>query len=282
VKSPGILYVVATPIGNLDDISSRARAILQDVDLVAAEDTRRTRQLLDRLGIEVRLVSLHEHNESRRAAEVLDHVASGESVALVSDAGTPLISDPGFRLVALAREQGITVTAIPGCCAAVAALSVAGLPTDRFQFEGFLPARSAARRARLAELRSVAATLVFYEAVHRVDECLADMAQVFGDERAAFVARELTKLHETVYHGTLAQVRAAIAADSGGDKGEFTVVVAGAQATVPDALELERVVKVLADELPVGQAATLAARLTGVPRREAYQLALLQRKSQDP
>jgi 16S rRNA (cytidine1402-2'-O)-methyltransferase len=271
--------VVATPIGNLDDISSRARAVLQDADLVAAEDTRRTGQLLARLGIGSRLVSLHEHNESQRAAELLERVAAGESVALVSDAGTPLISDPGFRLVALARERGIAVMAIPGCCAAVVALSVAGLPTDRFQFEGFLPARASARRARLAELKPASATLVFYEAVHRVGDCLADMAQVFGDERAAFVARELTKLHETVYRGTLAEVCAAVVADPGGHKGEFTIVVAGAPATAPGVGELERVVRVLAEELPVAQAATLAARLTGAARREAYRLALRHRES---
>jgi 16S rRNA (cytidine1402-2'-O)-methyltransferase len=269
-----MLYVVATPIGNLDDISLRARAVLAAAAVVAAEDTRRTRQLLAHLGIAPALVALHEHNEAERAGQLLDRVAAGAAVALVSDAGTPLISDPGYRLVAAARERGLPVTAVPGSCAAVAALSIAGLPTDRFHFEGFLPARAAARRARLGTLGLHPDTMVFYESVHRVGESLGDMAAAFGADRPAFVARELTKLHETAYCGTLAAVRAAVADDPGGDKGEFTIVVAGAPDTPAGAPELARVVAVLAAELPAGQVAQLAAKLTGCTRREAYDAAL--------
>jgi 16S rRNA (cytidine1402-2'-O)-methyltransferase len=269
-----MLYVVATPIGNLDDISLRARAVLAAAAVVAAEDTRRTRQLLAHLGIAPALVALHEHNEAERAGELLDRVAAGAAVALVSDAGTPLISDPGYRLVAAARDRGLPVTAVPGSCAAVAALSIAGLPTDRFHFEGFLPARAAARRARLGTLGLHPDTMVFYESVHRVGESLGDMAAAFGADRPAFVARELTKLHETAYRGTLAAVRAAVVGDPGGDKGEFTIVVAGAPAAPAGAPELARVVAVLAAELPAGQVAQLAAKLTGCTRREAYDAAL--------
>jgi len=268
------LYVVATPIGNLDDISSRARDVLGAVTLVAAEDTRRTRQLLEHLGVAAKLRPLHEHNEARETAHLLARLAAGDSIALVSDAGTPLISDPGYRLVAGARERGFTVTAVPGCCAAIAALSIAGLPTHRFHFEGFLPARHGARAARLRALSACPDTLVFYEAVHRIDAALADMAAVLGADRQAFLARELTKLHETVYRGTLAEVRTALAADPGGNRGEFTLVVAGAPEAAAGEEELARVVRILAAELPPQQAARLAARLTGAARSTAYRLAL--------
>lgn len=270
----GMLYVVATPIGNLDDISSRARAVLAGAAVIAAEDTRRTRQLLAHFGIATPLVAFHEHNEAERAGALLDRVAAGEAVALVSDAGTPLISDPGYRLVAAARDRGLPVTAVPGSCAAVAALSIAGLPTHRFHFEGFLPARAAARRARLAALAGHPDTLVFYESVHRVRDTLADLVAAFGAARHAFVARELTKLHETAYRGPLESVLAAHAADPGGDRGEFTIVVAGAPDVAAAAPELARVVGVLAAELPAAQAAQLAAKLTGCSRREAYDAAL--------
>lgn len=274
MNAPGVLYVVATPIGNLDDISSRARTILGTVALVAAEDTRHSGQLLAHLNLRVPLLALHEHNEAARVEALLARLAAGESIALVSDAGTPLISDPGYRLVAAARERGYTVIPIPGACAAIAALSVAGLPIHRFRFEGFLPARAAARRARLAELRHCPDTLVFYEAVHRMGEMLGDLAAAFGEGRRACLARELTKLHESFYWGTLATVQAQLAADPGGRHGEFTLVVEGAPQEGTGSAELARIVRVLGEELPAAQAARLAARITGASRREAYALAL--------
>lgn len=271
---PGTLYVVATPIGNIDDLSPRAKEVLAKVSLVAAEDTRHAGQLLTRLGIDARLVSLHEHNEAQRSDELLAQLKTGSSIALVSDAGTPLISDPGYRLLAAVRAAGLPVSPIPGCCALIAALSVAGLPTDRFLFEGFLPARSAGRVARLRELAGQAATLVFYEGIHRLPAALKDAIAVFGESRPAAVGRELTKLHETIYRGTLAEVLTAVLADPGGERGECTLLIAGnpTAATVDDS-ELARIVHILAAELPAAQAAGLAARITGAARRDAYRLA---------
>jgi 16S rRNA (cytidine1402-2'-O)-methyltransferase len=209
-----------------------------------------------------------------RVEEILKRLRNGDSVALVTDAGTPLISDPGYRLLAALRAAGLPVSAVPGPCAAIAALSVAGLPTDRFCFEGFLPARSVARLARLRELAGRAETLVFYESANRIPDTLADAITVFGPERAAAVGRELTKLHETVYRGSLADVRAAVLADPGGDRGECTWVLEGRGAEpAPDDAELARVVAILAAELPASMAASLAARITGAPRRAAYRLA---------
>ncbi len=273
----GTLYVVATPIGNLDDLSDRARAVLAAADLVAAEDTRRTGQLLTRLGIRTPLRSLHEHNEVGRTPELLARLATGASVALVSDAGTPLVSDPGYRLVAAARAAGLRVSPVPGCSAAVAALSVAGLPTDRFSFEGFLPARQAARRRRLGELAGRAETLVFYESPARVRAMLTDLIAAFGPDRLATICRELTKLHEATYHGSLGALPAQLDADPGSAKGEFTLVVAGAgQASSPARLAdepaagLDSVIAIIEEVLPPSTAARLIARLTGVDRREAY------------
>jgi 16S rRNA (cytidine1402-2'-O)-methyltransferase len=277
---PGTLYVVATPIGNMGDLSPRAREVLSTVALIAAEDTRHAGQLLTRVGITAQLLSLHEHNETDRVDEIRSRLRSGDSVALVTDAGTPLISDPGYRLLAALRAAGLPVSPVPGPCAAVAALSVAGLPTDRFYFEGFLPPRSAARVARLRELAGRGETLVFYESANRLGNTLDDAITVLGAERAAAVGRELTKLHETVYRGSLAEVRAALLADPGGEKGECTWLVAGSGSSAPpDDSELARVVGILAAELPASQAASLAARITGVPRRFAYQVAM-SRKSE--
>lgn len=271
---PGTLYVVATPIGNMGDLSPRAREVLGSVALVAAEDTRHTGQLLTHAGITARLVSLHEHNEAGRVDEILARLRAGDSVALVADAGTPLISDPGYRLLAALRAANLPVSPVPGPCAAIAALSVAGLPTDRFYFEGFLPARSVARTARLQELALRGETLVFYESTNRLGGTLADAIAVFGPERAGAVGRELTKLHETVYRGSLAEVRAAVLADPGGERGECTWLVAGTGVErAPDEAELARVVGILAAELPASQAASLAARLTGASRKTAYRLA---------
>jgi 16S rRNA (cytidine1402-2'-O)-methyltransferase len=270
---PGTLYVVATPIGNIDDLSPRAQEVLANVSLVAAEDTRHAGQLLTRLGISARLVSLHEHNEAQRCDELLAELKTGSSIALVSDAGTPLISDPGYRLLAAARAAELPVSPIPGCCALIAALSVAGLPTDRFLFEGFLPARRAARLARLGELAGVGPTLVFYESARRLPETLRDAISVLGELRPAAVGRELTKLHETIYRGSLGEVLSAVQSDPGGELGECTLLIGGNPAPLGLAEgELARIVNLLAAELPAAQAASLAARITGAPRRDAYRL----------
>lgn len=217
--APGTLYVVATPIGNLGDLSPRGRQVLAEVDVIAAEDTRHAGHLLTGLGIRTRLVSLHEQNEAARSSELVDLLREGRSVALVSDAGTPLISDPGYRLLAAARAAGLPVSPIPGPCAAIAALSVAGLPTDRFHFEGFLPAKGSARRTRLAALADRTESLVFYESVHRITETLADAVTVLGADRPAALGRELTKLHETLLRGTLAEIAVAVAGDPASRRG---------------------------------------------------------------
>jgi 16S rRNA (cytidine1402-2'-O)-methyltransferase len=272
--NPGTLYIVATPIGNLGDISARACDVLREAAVVAAEDTRRAGQLLTHLGLKNRLLSFHEHNETARIDEVLATLQSGGDVALISDAGTPLISDPGYRVVERVRTEGLAVSPIPGCCAAIAALSVSGLPTDRFCFEGFLPSRSAARHKRLKELVNVSATLILYESVHRIADVLADIEAIFGADRPITLARELTKRFETIYSGSVAEVRVKLAGDPGGGKGEFTLVIAGMseQQTV-EMQELERVVSILLQSVSASQAAALAAEITGVKKREAYRLA---------
>ena len=276
----GRLYVVATPIGNLGDLSARARDTLGSCGLIAAEDTRRTGMLLHAFGLSKPMLSLHEHNEDHRLAELIERLRSGLSVALVSDAGTPGISDPGYGLVRGCAAAGIEVVAIPGPCALIAALSVAGLPTDRFCFEGFLPTRPTARRARLESLAAEARTLVFYEAPHRVQEALADCAQSLGGDRQAAVAREITKVHETVYRATLAELAARAAAERDFERGEIVLVIAGAAVAVaesgPDGHggALDRALEPLLEELPLKQAAHLAARIAKVRDNEAYKRAL--------
>lgn len=261
--APGVLFVVATPIGNLDDLSTRARDTLGAVRAVAAEDTRRTGQLLSRLGLHVPLISLHEHNETARLAPLLERLAAGDSLALVSDAGTPLISDPGYQLVRAATQAGFRVVPIPGACAAIAALSVAGLPTDRFAFEGFLPAKQQARRRRIEALATESRTLVFYEAVHRLPAMLTDLAEVLGGAREATLGRELTKLHEQVLHGSLASLLEATASGEVTLKGECVLVVAGSPERVADSGEARRVLSLLSAALPPREAVALAAAITG-------------------
>jgi 16S rRNA (cytidine1402-2'-O)-methyltransferase len=281
-KHPGTLYVVATPIGNLDDISVRAQSVLQAVSLIAAEDTRHTRRLLGHLGVTTHMVSCHEHNEVTRIPEILARLGQGDDVALVSDAGTPLISDPGFRLVAAAAEQGLTVSPVPGCSAALAAVSVAGLPTDQLLIAGFLPATTAKRRARLAELGTQTPTLVLFESVHRIHATIEDMIAVLGTERRAVAARELTKRFETLYRGTLGELQAQLSADPGANKGEYTLVVAGAPAAVAaEAGELDQMLRVLLGYLGVRQAADATVKLLGVRRNEAYKRALELREGSD-
>ncbi len=277
----GRLYVVATPIGNLGDMSSRAKEILQSCSLIAAEDTRHTGVLLKAFGIQTPQLSLHDHNEQHRASDIIERLGQGASVALVSDAGTPAISDPGFELVRAAAAAGFEIIAIPGPCAAIAALSIGALPTDRFCFEGFLPARGAARRTRLQSLAGEARTLVLYEAPHRVRETLEDCAAVFGGERSAMVAREITKMHETSYRGSLRDLLARADVDADFGRGEIVLILAGAQAPADDDRgadghggALDRALKILLAELPLKQAARLAAQITGARDNEAYKRAL--------
>ena len=269
--SRGTLFIVATPIGNLEDLSPRAQRTLAEVAAVCAEDTRHTRRLLSHFGIEAELVALHEHNEQALAARLVQRLQSGESLALVSDAGTPLVSDPGFRLVAAARAAGIKVSPVPGPSALIAALSVAGLPSDRFTFEGFLPAKPGARRERLQKLAGESRTLLFYESSHRIADTLGDMAAAFSSARRAVMARELTKLFETVLDGSLEELHQQVLADADQRKGEFVLVVEGAGDDAGAALaEGRRVYALLADHMPPSSAARVAAEITGAPRKALY------------
>jgi 16S rRNA (cytidine1402-2'-O)-methyltransferase len=267
----GTLFVVATPIGNLGDLAPRALDTLRAVAAVCAEDTRRTRQLLAHFGLDRPLLALHEHNEAQLADTLVARLLSGDSLALVSDAGTPLVSDPGFRLVRAARAAGVRVSPLPGPCAFVAALSVAGLPSDRFVFEGFLPAKAAARRERLAQLVAEPRTLVFYESAHRIEDALADLVAALGGARAAVLARELTKLFETVLDGTLADLHARVTADADQRKGEFVLLVQGAgEEGDARVVEGRRLYAKLVEHLPPSTAAKLAAELSGAPRKTLY------------
>jgi 16S rRNA (cytidine1402-2'-O)-methyltransferase len=273
---PGRLDVIATPIGNLGDLTSRAREALAAADVVAAEDTRRTLGLLQSLGLARPLVALHAHNERERVPELIARMSGGETVALVSDAGTPLLSDPGFELVRQAIAAGLEVRSVPGPSAITAALSIAGLPVDRFCFEGFLPAGASERRARLQDLADESRTLVFFEAPHRILDTLDDLAHAFGPQREAVLARELTKAFETVYRGMLSQLAAQARGDGDMARGEITLIVRGAPRASDEGIDmalLRRVLSALAAELPPSRAAALAAQITGAKRSVAYDLA---------
>jgi 16S rRNA (cytidine1402-2'-O)-methyltransferase len=274
----GTLYVVATPIGNLDDLSPRATRTLAHVDVVAAEDTRHSGRLLSHLGIQKRMIALHDHNEKDRAAGILAELKAGRDVALISDAGTPLISDPGYVLVRDARAAGYRVSPIPGPCALVVALSAAGLPTDRFLYVGFLPAKRSGRRASLEPLASESATLVFYESPHRILESVRDIAEVLGEDREMVLGREITKTFETFYSGSVAEVLAELEQDPHGTRGEFVVMVRGAMAQPGNddaaTMDVDRVLRVLLAELPVKKVAKMASELTGLSKNELYQRAL--------
>jgi 16S rRNA (cytidine1402-2'-O)-methyltransferase len=270
-----VLFVVATPIGNLSDISARALEVLGDVEVVFAEDTRHSAPLLAHFGIRRPLISLHEHNEQERIDQVLARLAQGQRLALISDAGTPLISDPGFRVVRAAREAGFEVSPVPGPSSAIAALSVAGIASDRFVFEGFLPARPGERRARLEDLADEPRTLIVFESGRRLPASLRDMAACLGGDRRACLARELTKLHETIRVATLAELAEQTAGDPDQRRGELVVVIQGSGgAPRPAGLDVDRVMDVLLAELPLKQAVSLAARITGEPRNRLYKLAL--------
>jgi 16S rRNA (cytidine1402-2'-O)-methyltransferase len=277
----GVLYVVGTPIGNLGDMSPRARAVLSEVQVIAAEDTRHSGRLLRHFGISTPMLPLHEHNERQVAGAILERLRSGQSVALISDAGTPLVSDPGFPLVRAARDAGFRISPVPGPNAAICALSAAGLPSDRFFFEGFLPRSDNQRRERLHKLRLVTSTLIFYETGQRVVATLRALSDRFGGQRPAVIARELTKLHETFIGGTLAELERLMASKEMERKGEMVLLVSGAVPAEGRAAfeEAERVLEILLQELPVKQAAALAARISGGKKNELYTLALEKRRS---
>jgi len=273
----GTLYVVATPIGNLEDISARALRVLKEVSLIAAEDTRHSSRLLAHFGIQTPLAACHEHNEREEGGRFLGRLQAGENIALISDAGTPLISDPGYHLVRQARAAGVAVVPVPGACALIAALSAAGLPSDRFIFEGFLPAKAAARRARLETLKEEPRTLIFYEAPHRILESLRDFEDVFGGGRVAVLGRELTKTFETLKGLPLGQLRAWVEADSNQQRGECVVLVEGWHAPQDESAvsaESLRVLDLLLAEMPLKRAAAIAAEITGVRKNLLYQAAL--------
>jgi len=274
-KGMGTLYVVATPMGNLGDVTVRALEVLKAVDVIAAEDTRITTRLLDRYGIHAKLIALHEHNEQRMAGRVLDLLAAGSSVALVSDAGTPSISDPGTRLVGAVRAAGYGVSPVPGPNAAIAALSASGLEAPHFLFYGFLPSRHAERMKEISALATLTYPLVFYEAPHRVVECTADLATVLGAARRIVIARELTKRYESIHDCELGVAAEWLAAEPQRTRGEFVLVVSGAPPQAgTDVSGARRVLEVLLSELPVKQAVSLAVRLTDGRRNELYDLAL--------
>jgi len=272
----GSLYVVATPIGNMGDMTERAQQTLKDVDVIAVEDTRRSGQLLRHFEISTPMIAVHEHNERQICDSLLSRIEKGENIALISDAGTPLLSDPGYFLVNQAREREVSVIPIPGVSAVITALSVAGLPTDRFIFEGFLPAKSSARQQKLEKLKQDVRTVIFYEAPHRIVEMLKDCQAVFGDERKVVIARELTKTFETVHGDTLKNLVPWVEADENQKKGEFVVLLHGAAAREETGLdaESERILLILLKDFPVKQAAALAASITGLKKNALYQFAL--------
>ncbi|BAV32837.1 methyltransferase [Sulfuricaulis limicola] len=276
MSDAGTLYVVATPIGNLEDMTPRALRILSEADLIAAEDTRHSGKLLRHFGIGTKTEAIHEHNERSQVPRLVEILKGGKSIAFITDAGTPLVSDPGFLLVRAARQAGIRVVPVPGACAAIAALSAAGLPSDRFVFEGFPPAKSAARRAVFEKLREDGRTLIFYESPHRILESLKDMSEVFGGAREAVLARELTKQFETLHAGTLVELLAWVGRDTNQQLGEFVILIHGVPRVEQEAMDEEagRVLRILLDELPVSQAAALAARITGLKKNLLYDYAL--------
>lgn len=278
MKNPslGTLYVVATPIGNLQDITLRAIEVLKKVDWLAAEDTRRAQTLLQHFSIQKPTISLHEFNERERSGKILTLLQQGESIALIADAGTPLINDPGFYLVRTVRELGMAVVPIPGACAAIAALSVAGLPTDRFTFEGFLPVKSVARQKVLQALQHETRTMIFYEAPHRILSSLKAIQAVFGAERQAVVARELTKIYETIRSGTMVELVIFLETHANEQRGEFVILVEGGNAIKDEnkIISEQRILDILLDELPLKQAVTLASKITGAKKNALYRRAL--------
>ena len=269
------LFVVATPIGHLDDMTFRAIDILKSVSIVAAEDTRQSAQLFKHYNISTQLTACHDHNESNKIEQLVQRLLAGDNIALISDAGTPLISDPGFKLVRAAQEHGIRVVPVPGACAAIAALSAVGLPSDRFSFEGFLPSKASQRISQLEKLKNETQTLIFYEAPHRILECVKNMAEVFGENRPVGFAREITKTFETIKKMTLEELVSVIENGHNQEKGEIVLVVGGApEKTDLEQEKLDELLKRLLQDLSVKAASQLAADLTGIKKKVAYQRAL--------
>jgi 16S rRNA (cytidine1402-2'-O)-methyltransferase len=278
INTLGILYIVATPIGNVSDMTFRAVEVLKSVATIVAEDTRHSQPLLKHYDIRTPVSALHEHNEREFANKLVVRLKHGEAIALISDAGTPLISDPGYHLVNAAREAGIKVVPIPGACAAIAALSVSGLPTDSFTFEGFLPAKSQARQQQLEALTNETQTLIFYEAPHRILEMLQDVAKIFGPNRKVVIARELTKLFETILTGEISEVVAQVEKDPNQQRGEFVVMVAGTGQSTKDEDELKNILLLLLESLPLKKAVEIAAKISGHKKNAVYDLALTLKK----
>ncbi|MFL2840402.1 MAG: 16S rRNA (cytidine(1402)-2'-O)-methyltransferase [Pseudohongiellaceae bacterium] len=273
--SAGCLYIVATPIGNLSDISDRAVQILRAADLIAVEDTRHSSKLLQHIGVASPMLALHEHNEDKKVEQLIDRLSNGESIALISDAGTPLISDPGYQLVKAALAAAVKVSPVPGPSALIAALSASGLPSDSFIFEGFLPNKSTSRLKKLETLIDEKRTLIFYEAPHRIVTCLQDMLQVFGAERKAVVARELTKTFETIKNDSLENLLTWVVADTNQQRGEFVLLIQGKEkGLTPVDSEAEFILDTLMQELPLNQASQIAAKLTNIKKKTLYQIGL--------
>jgi 16S rRNA (cytidine1402-2'-O)-methyltransferase len=280
LAEPSCLYVVATPIGNLGDMVPRAIEVLQSVDLIAAEDTRHSKRLMQYFNISTHMVAYHDHTGSTQVEFLIDKMLAGQSIALISDAGTPLISDPGYRIVDAALSAGLKVVPIPGACAAISALSAAGLPSDRFVFEGFLSAKQQARQKQLQGLAEETRTLIFYEAPHRLLVCLQDVVSVFGAERIVVMARELTKTYETIRRAPAAELAAWVESDSNQQRGECVLIIHGAEKTTDDSGDGRRVFDILATELPLKQAASLAAKISGAKKNQLYQYGLDQQKEE--
>jgi 16S rRNA (cytidine1402-2'-O)-methyltransferase len=280
LAEPSCLYVVATPIGNLGDMVPRAIEVLQSVDLIAAEDTRHSKRLMQYFNISTHMVAYHDHTGSTQVEFLIDKMLGGQSIALISDAGTPLISDPGYRIVDAALSAGLKVVPIPGACAAISALSAAGLPSDRFVFEGFLSAKQQARQKQLQGLAEETRTLIFYEAPHRLLVCLQDVVSVFGAERIVVMARELTKTYETIRRAPAAELAAWVESDSNQQRGECVLIIHGAEKTTDDSGDGRRVFDILATELPLKQAASLAAKISGAKKNQLYQYGLDQQKEE--
>lgn len=271
----GQLFVVATPIGNLDDMTFRAVQVLKSVNLIAAEDTRQSLPLLKHYQIDTPLTACHDHNESQKTQQLIDKLLAGDDIALISDAGTPLISDPGFKLVRSAQQQGIRVIPIAGACAAIAGLSAVGLPSDKFSFQGFLPAKSSQRQKQLVELKRETQTLIFYEAPHRIVDCLTDMVDIFGQQRLAGFAREITKTFETIKQLPLGELLAFVKNDSNQQKGEIVLIIDGAEAqTEVENAELDKLLQRLLQDVSVKVASQLASDILGVKKKVAYQRSL--------